>query len=161
MPEESRTKRHALAGAVIFLLGLSIVFSSIPLFRRAVVQDVGPGMFPLVIGLLLAFLGLYEGMASLPRRTPEAPSRKSLLPKDVHRHASEFALVGILIFYFGSLHILGFLISTFGFLLATTRVFGARRWWESLLFSAIVSIGIYWLFVKQLNLTLPEGVLGL
>jgi len=105
-------------------------------------------------------LGLYEGIASFPRKIPEAPSIKGPLPNYAKRHAAELALIGILVLYFASLYNLGFLISTFGFLLVASRVFGARRWWESVLFSAIASVSLYMLFVKQLNLTLPEGILG-
>lgn len=159
MSDNDRKIQHLTAGILVFLLGLVISVSSIPLFGRVVVKDVGPGMFPLIVGILLILLGLFEAFATIRRGSLTAsPNAKNPI-KIISQYFLEFVLVGILVLYFIFINIFGFLVSTAGFLMITSIIFGARKWWEIILVSVGASVGLFWIFDWLLSLTLPRGLL--
>lgn len=55
---------------------------------------------------------------------------------------------------------LGFVLSTAGFLLATTMYVDHTKWRRNLIYSIAFSALVYWIFTRQLSVSLPSGILG-
>lgn len=149
-----------LAGFLIFIFGITIALLSIPLFRTTAHHDIGPGAFPLIVGILISLCGILEAI-DLIRRSPEydiLPTKTRV--KMFAQYRRELQLIALLILYIAVIRQIGFLISTIGFLIIACRLFGAKGWTGVVFVSLGVSIGFFWLFVKLLALTLPRGFLG-
>ena len=47
-----------------------------------------------------------------------------------------------------------------GFLLATTMYVDHTKWRRNLIYSIAFSALVYWIFTRQLSVSLPSGILG-
>jgi putative tricarboxylic transport membrane protein len=117
------------------------------------VKHPGPGFLPFGLALCLIALSLaliiksWKGTAS---PTPFWPQRTWLRP-----------LLGVAIFVFYALVIqrLGFLLSTFSFLIIWTRLIERVRWRTLIGISIATTAGLYFIFVFFLEVPLPKGFL--
>lgn len=76
---------------------------------------------------------------------------------------SLLAIFAILILYMALMSVLGFMISTALFLMASMLLLTPaekRRLPFMIVLSLVVSVGVYYLFVNGLDLVLPAGILG-
>lgn len=109
----------------------------------------GPSMFPFLLSLFcLVNAGLWLANVLRSSKIIEFGRPKSLT---VLVFA---ALVGYAII----VPYLGFVISTFLFLLATMAAFKKYVWWKLLLFGGISSFGFYLIFSKWLFIPFPRGL---
>jgi len=117
------------------------------------VKHPGPGFLPFGLALCLIALSLaliinsWKGNTS---PTPFWPQRTWLRP-----------LLGVAIFVFYALVIqrLGFLLSTFSFLIIWTRLIERVRWRTLIGISIATTAGLYFIFVFFLEVPLPKGFL--
>jgi putative tricarboxylic transport membrane protein len=70
-----------------------------------------------------------------------------------------FILFALLILYSASISWMGYLISTFLFVLVGAFLMGERSWAKGILISAVFSTGVFFLFVRILTIPLPLGFL--
>jgi putative tricarboxylic transport membrane protein len=145
-----------LAGLLILCFGIAVAvyartFPSIP------GQNVGPGLFPTIIGAgftlcgaVLAFAGARQGRAA-SIQTAEWVRRP--------RMVSNFLLVIVdLLFYLLAVDALGFLVTGVIFLSALLLAFNvARRWVVPI--AIAVTFAIHYGFYTLLHVPLPWGVL--
>jgi putative tricarboxylic transport membrane protein len=117
------------------------------------VKHPGPGFLPFGLALCLIALSLALIVKSWKRdgsSAPFWPQRTWLRP-----------LLGVLIFVFYALVIqrLGFLLSTFSFLIIWMRLIERVRWRTLIGISIATTAGLYFIFVFFLEVPLPKGFL--
>ncbi|WP_248928126.1 tripartite tricarboxylate transporter TctB family protein [Paenibacillus hamazuiensis] len=136
------------AGIVFLAIGLLFVFGSRSISTSAYGSNVGANIFPFILGIFLALMSvrlIYETF-----RGPKGEKRKENL--DYKRFGIIF-VSAVLYAYF--LEDVGFVISTFLFLLIGFQTMQRGGLWKSILISAAFSYGVYFLYVNVLEGTLP------
>jgi hypothetical protein len=138
-------------GSGAFFLGLSllVIWESLRVGLGTSIMP-GSGFIPFCMGIILLFLSLmliYQDWQT-PRKTRTLPLKVIL--------ALSFLFV-----YSMVLNTLGFFVSTFFLVLALFRLGEARRWWVLMGMSVIVTILVYLIFGRLLQVFFPPGVLGI
>jgi putative tricarboxylic transport membrane protein len=145
-----------VSGLLILCFGIAVALYS-RTFPSIPGQDVGPGLFPTIIGAgftlcgaVLAFAGGRQGSAAFIQ-TAEWVRRP--------RMVFNFLLViADLVFYVLVIDALGFLVTGFIFLSALLLAFGVTRKWI-VPSGVIVTLAIHYGFYTLLHVPLPWGVL--
>jgi hypothetical protein len=148
--------REKLTGIVLFLLGLFYTVMTLQLRVRGnpARGDPGPKLFPLIasIGLMIC------AVCILLRKVKDEKafvSKKGWL--------SMLILMGMMALYVACLKYVGFLIGTPLLLFGTSTLFSAGKKVSILhrvVFSLVMSVAVYGMFVKLLNIQLPAGILS-
>lgn len=136
------------AGIIFLLIGAWFIFESQKISSSAYGSNVGPDIFPTVLGIFLIILSvvlLYE-------TTKYTDGGKKQSKGDYKRFL--FILVAVIL-YILLLEPIGYVITTFIFLLFAFQVMERGSWIKSIIISAVFSIGIYYLFVNVLQGSLP------
>ena len=138
----------------LFLLAFAILYCAESLrLGMGSIHNPGPGFIPFFSGCLLGLLSIAifihgrftkEGTAGFGKS-----SKKGLW------------ILGSLLLYVVFLDRLGFLITTFLFLILSLLSFQPRRWTGILLISSITVIVSYLVFGAWLKVQLPKGILGI
>jgi putative tricarboxylic transport membrane protein len=136
-------------GALAFLaIGAGFAFESRRISASAYGSNVGPDIFPFLLGLALILLSIrlfYETF----RYRATAEEKQKL---DYKRF---LIILGAAVLYAYFMEDIGYVISTFVFLMIGFQTMEKGKIWASALISAIFSYGIYYLFVEVLKGTLP------
>ncbi|GFG52685.1 hypothetical protein CQY20_01530 [Mycolicibacterium agri] len=165
--------------AFILLYGLKIPDSS---YSNAILS---PRDFPFLTGALMLLAGVAllvrNVSALLPSRAPTEGSEASETPEsepakdqapaedsddefETGRAAQDPRILGMLLaLLLGYILVfvwLGYVLSTFAFLTASTMLLSPRRPVRNVIFAAALSTAIYLLFTVGLNVRLPPGPLG-
>ncbi|EKN67894.1 tripartite tricarboxylate transporter TctB family protein [Schinkia azotoformans] len=135
--------------SIIFLvLGIGIIVESTKISTSSYGSNVGPDVFPKVLGALLIILScrlFYETF----KYVNKGKNKESL---DYKRF---LVILVSAILYALLLETLGYVITTFLFLTISFQVMQKGGWLKTLLISGAFSYGIYFLFVEVLEGTLP------
>jgi putative tricarboxylic transport membrane protein len=130
------------------VIGVSFIYQSLSISTSAYGSNVGPNIFPFGLGIILVLLSLrllYETF----RYVQEGKKKESL---DYKR----FLIILVsAILYAVFLERIGYVITTFLFLLVGFQTMEKGKWISSLLISAAFSAGIYYVYVNILSGTLP------
>lgn len=138
------------AGIVFLALGAAFAFGSRSISSSSYGSNVGPAIFPLILGIILMLLSarlIYEAM-----KYPSGNDSSSKPKLDYKRFGIMLAatiLYGLLIEH------IGYVISTFLFLLVGFQTMQRDRWISAIVISALFAGGVYYLFVVVLQGTLP------
>jgi len=138
------------AGIVFLAIGAAFAAGSRSIAASAYGSNVGANIFPMVLGIFLVLMSLrliYETF----RRQQQTKSRKKE-QLDYRRFGIIF-VSAVLYAYF--LEDIGFVLSTFIFLMIGFQTMQRGRIWVSLLISAGFSAGVYYLYVYVLDGSLP------
>jgi hypothetical protein len=150
-------KKFDLYGA-LFWAGLAVfVILSARQMGLGEPRAPGPGFFPLIVGLVLLLFSAFIAMEARWQR-------KKIFDFNVWPsfRGSVFASVGVLFAYsIFLLPFLGFLIGGFIILTYLFAIPGERKWWFSILFSAIVVSLCYYFFGILLEAQFPKGILDI
>ncbi|WP_349631853.1 tripartite tricarboxylate transporter TctB family protein [Bradyrhizobium iriomotense] len=144
-------KRDFYAGMAITLLGCAVALDSSINYNLGTLARMGPGMFPLMLGIVLAVVGgLIIGTAVTSPLDPE----DCFLPKDKHWWAWSCILGGPILFViFGERF--GFLPATFACVFVSACGDRAATLKGSLILALGVSVVGSFLFVGLLQSPLP------
>jgi putative tricarboxylic transport membrane protein len=130
------------------IIGIGFIYQSINISKSAYGSNVGPNIFPMGLGLILVLLSL--------RLLYETFQYKQ---GDKAKESLDYKRFGIIlisaILYALFLENVGYVISTFLFLLIGFQTMEKGKWVSSLLISAVFSFGIYYVYVDILSGTLP------
>lgn len=136
------------ASLLFMVIGLAFVLESRRISESAYGSNVGPDMFPLGLGLILILLSFrlfYETFRYQVQKTNQSKLE----------YKSFFIILVSAILYGLLLETVGYVITTFFFLLIGFQVMERGGWWKSLLIAGCFSFGVYYLFVEVLDGTLP------
>ncbi|MEO7191550.1 MAG: tripartite tricarboxylate transporter TctB family protein [Vicinamibacterales bacterium] len=141
-------------GGVILVFGLAVALYA-RTFPPMPGQNVGPGLLPTAIGVMLAALGaviLASGLSD--KRTEIVASARWTRPMAI----KVIAVIADLVFYISASNTLGFFITSFVFLCVLLAAFGANR--RALVpVSAVATLAIHYGFYTLLHVPLPWGLL--
>ncbi len=122
-------------------------------------RNPGPGFLSFFAALIVGVLALVVFLQS-GRISPSAEKSKPLW-MDQSRGRKMVLTVAALIGYAVIMNYLGFLLSTFVFLVFLLRVIEPQRWPVALLGSIAASVAFFCLFELGLKSQLPKGPLGI
>jgi hypothetical protein len=148
-PVKGRSLYHLIAQAVLFLMGAAVTIYSYGLGLTTSLGP-GPGMFPIILGILLMLLP-----AIWVFQERREPTESTEVPENSHLVAVFVSLVLVA----AALDYLGFQFSMFVFAMYHLKVRARRGWWLSLLLSLVASVGAFQLFTNVLNVALPTASL--
>jgi putative tricarboxylic transport membrane protein len=136
------------AGVIFLLIGTAFIFESRKISSSAYGSNVGPDIFPIGLGILLILLSI--------RLLFETTKYVGDTEKESKPDYKRFLLILVAaIFYVLLLKPIGYVISTFLFLFFTFRVMERGGWIKMVVIATIFSFGVYYLFVKVLQGSLP------
>ncbi|MCF8031943.1 MAG: tripartite tricarboxylate transporter TctB family protein [Desulfarculaceae bacterium] len=148
------------ARSELSIAGVLIAFSLLNYFYLIPTQVVAEGSSPVYPALIntmllcfsLAYLG--EGIRAWRKeRREHNEARPAGAHKDMFRPLAMLVVTGAWVL---SMEHLGFIISTFGFLIIASRIFGSKSWTKTLGLSVAMPLIISFIF-RGLNALLPEG----
>lgn len=135
--------------SIVLLLGVFIISADFP---KPHVAQLGASVFPRIIVVILAIVGIYISFQAFGDRT---------LPKVEIKNAAKVVLsFFILLFYGLFLKSVGFLILTPVFIAALLYLMKFSNVLIDILTSILTTAGIYVIFKILLSVPLPEGLLG-
>ncbi len=136
------------ASIAFLLVGLVVVVESQKISDSAYGSAVGPKIFPMWLGVILLILSL--------RLLYETFKYKSGAVTKEKFQYTKFAIIltGAVLYAF-TLEKLGYVISTFGFLLIAFQTMERGRILRSIVIALVFSVGIYYLFSEFLGGSLP------
>lgn len=136
------------AGILFLAIGAMFIVESLKLSQSAYGSEIGPNIFPMSLGIALILLSIrlvYETF-----RYTEVKNSGTKL--DYKRFG---IILAAAILYAALLEILGYVITTFLFLLVGFQTMQKGKVWASVLIAGCFSIGVYYLFVVLLQGSLP------
>lgn len=156
--------RRRLPGELGFIL-LLIGFSAFLLWQAWRISGfesiTSAGVFPMAAALvMLLSLGVVLVRSLRVPREAQEPGESRLA--HFVRRLSPGVVVSFsvaIVIYMLVMESLGFLLSSFLFLLISMRLLGSRRWIVNLLLSAVILAAIYVVFHTAFSVVLPEGTL--
>ncbi|MBD8026597.1 tripartite tricarboxylate transporter TctB family protein [Ureibacillus sp. Re31] len=138
-----------IAGIVFLLISILFISESLKISGSAYGSTIGPKTYPLILGIVLGLLSLrllYETFKS----KSESKEKSTLEIK-------KFAIIFIsAILYIFLLEIIGYVLSTFIFLVVTFQVMERGKIISTIIISAIFAIGVYAMYVQLLGGALPK-----
>ncbi|MEL7567848.1 MAG: tripartite tricarboxylate transporter TctB family protein [Dehalobacterium sp.] len=140
-----------IAGLVIFIRSRTLSYSS--------EFGPGPGFLPTWLGVFICLLSLNLIITSIRKKDKEKELEKSAAFSDDAKKISKVVLA--LAIYLLLMPLLGFLLTTIGFVLFLLKNVEFYSWKFSVIVSGVVSIFFYSVFKFGLNVPLPSGFLGL
>jgi len=141
-------------------LGVGIIFLvgslRAGLFRKGIP---GPGFLPFIIAVSVIVLSLMVFFPASSRRKEDAVKIENFFPE---KESFKKVLLGLMaLFAYGfALEYTGYLITTFVFMIFTSRIMERGKWTGPLIMAVLTAVLSYLLFVS-LEVQLPRGVLGI
>ena len=150
---DRRFGQDRIGGVIAIGLGLVALGEAARLYHLRTGVLIGDHVMPGAIGVLLVISGAVlafhaEGNAL----TEKLPRGRTLV-----RLCGSFA---ILFAYWFLMDRLGYLASTFLVVVGLFKTMSQYGWVRSILYAAIVSVALGYLFMNLLNIALPVGVIG-
>ncbi|WP_191559705.1 tripartite tricarboxylate transporter TctB family protein [Metabacillus idriensis] len=138
------------AAAILFLtVGALFMYGSMQIAETSYGSVVGPNIFPFFLGAVLFLLSLrlfYETFHYQKKYGEKEPLQVKV-----------FVIIFLsALLYIAALETIGYVITTFVFLLVCFQAMERGNWLKSIMISACFSGGIYYLFVVVLKGTLPS-----
>ena len=153
-----------LPGELTFVL-VMLLFSATALWQAFRISGFSswssPGAVPMLAALVMVAAGMRVVVVELRRKAPEIPPGSTLAAAFVYvvtpRAIVAFTL--LIVLYMFALEPLGFVASSFLFLMLAMFALGERRIVRTLVISAISLACIYVVFQTAFSVVLPEGIL--
>lgn len=137
------------AGVIFLAIGATFIIGSRSISTSAYGSNVGANIFPMILGAFLALMSIrliYETFRYQQR--------------EKHNENLDYKRFGIIftaaVLYAYFLEDIGFVISTFLFLMIGFQTMQRGKVWVSILISLFFSYGVYYLFVNVLDGSLPD-----
>ncbi|WP_210712693.1 tripartite tricarboxylate transporter TctB family protein [Pseudomonas sp. MWU349] len=142
-----------LFAAVLLLACAGLALMAWPYQAAFSYEPVGPRAFPLLmLGLMgLALLYMLFRPAPIKHSEEEPPLDRQTLTKIT-------ICVTLLLVFAGAFEPLGFILASILIGVPMARLYGGR-WLPSLVIISLLSVGLYWLFDRVMDVPLPLGLL--
>ena len=138
-------------GIVLCAVGVYYLNEGFNLPPAAIGDPLGPLVFPTILGSSMVACGVYLAFRPGPRTDQAILSRRTF-PRVL-------ILFALLLLYAAAIPWMGYLFSTFIFILITAFLMGERSWTKGAMISAIFSTAVFFLFIRFLTIPLPLGFL--
>jgi putative tricarboxylic transport membrane protein len=145
-------KPDAIADVAWFILGIAVMVNSLGL-KLGTLRSPGSGLMPFVIGALLAIVAVAR-FADAVRTPHRGAAGGGMRLVDLRNPA---LIAGAMFAFPLILEPLGFMVTTFLFLLVLLKGLEPRSWPRALASSAVVAVLAYAVFVRLLDVELPAG----
>jgi hypothetical protein len=147
------TGERILAGITI-LLGIGAMLQAVQLGYRLNDQDMGVGLFPLIVGGCLVCCGIYHIVSAgrIPKTYQPLTNQQTRLIVSVF-----LALVGCVLL----MEYAGYFAATFLFVAYLTKLLGEPSWYKTLLLAAVAALAFVFVFEIWMQLPLPTGFFSL
>jgi putative tricarboxylic transport membrane protein len=137
----------------LFLLGTGYLIGSLDLPLGSMDMP-GPGVFPLIVAVLMMGLSILNLLGSLWRG--EKPGLEiERLPQGKDR-GRVLSVIAVLVAFVGLLSVLGYAACGAGLMLASLRILGMRSWIKIIIISAVTTAVSTYLF-SILGVPFPRG----
>jgi ABC-type Fe3+-siderophore transport system permease subunit len=148
--------RDLVSSLIWMVLGAFFVVGALQqgLIRKGVP---GPGFLPFISGLALILVSLFVLIPAL-RRT-ETDEKILFFPEQDSFKKLSMGILALFSFGFAMLHV-GYILTTFVFMLFMARIMRSRSWWTAALVALLTSALTYILFEVLLAVHLPKGQFG-
>lgn len=136
------------AGIIFLLIGLLFVIESQRISESSYGSEVGPDIFPIGLGSILILLSarlLYETF----RYEAVIKNEESI------KYKKFFIIFISAVLYAALLEPLGYVITTFLFLVIAFQTMERGKWLQTLVIAGSFSFGVYYLFAEFLGGSLP------
>lgn len=152
--------KDIVSGGVLFALSIVMFIASFSI-RRVLPIGVSSGFFPKIVAVLLAFVSVLIVIQGFRARARE----KGTAGEQAGCGAGQVVLATLFLlgFYVALLQTLGFVITTFVYLVGQFAVLAPkdqRKWIPFIAIAAVVSVGTYYIFYNLFHLILPTGIFG-
>jgi putative tricarboxylic transport membrane protein len=144
-------RAERIGAAVILLFGAGYLWVALAMEDVTIGDPLGPKVFPVLLGVLMVALAL--SMLIRPADTAVHP---------VFRRTAAYAVVlaALLCAYALGIEWIGYAEATFLFLVAAARLLGEKSVLAGLSIPLLVSLGVFELFTRVLDIGLPAGLLA-
>ncbi|MFC7685564.1 tripartite tricarboxylate transporter TctB family protein [Ureibacillus sp. GCM10028918] len=140
-----------ISGIAFLIISLLFISGSLQISGSAYGSAVGPKTYPLILGIVLGLLSLRLLYESFKKNAETQHKDKSQM------YYKNFGIILIsAILYVCLLEVLGFVISTFLFLLVSFQVMEKGKIISSIIIAAVFSMGLYLMYVNLLGGALPK-----
>jgi putative tricarboxylic transport membrane protein len=144
------SKTFDRVAAIAFLaVGALFMTESLRISKSAYGSVVGPNVFPFLLGLILVLLSIKLLLETMRY----ANSYKMKQPLQYKKF---FIILIAAILYAALLETVGYVITTFLFLVVGFQTMEKGALWKSIVIAACFSLGVYGLYAKLLQGTLPS-----
>ncbi|GAK03050.1 tricarboxylate transport protein TctB [Geomicrobium sp. JCM 19037] len=150
------TKKDRWIGLGVLGVGIYMILETLTMNYMNLMDDPGPVLLPRVVGSALALCGaglVIGGIKATPKEE-KTPEKKAMERK-------MFTVFGALVVYAVAFPILGYLLSTFLFLVGTMLYLANKRTGAHTIkvgvASAALTFALYWIFTEYLDVILPSG----
>lgn len=136
------------AGIIFLLIGLLFVIESQRISESSYGSEVGPDIFPIGLGSILILLSarlLYETF----RYEAVTKNEESI------KYKKFFIIFFSAVLYAALLEPLGYVITTFLFLVTAFQTMERGKWLQTLVIASAFSFGVFYLFAEFLGGSLP------
>jgi putative tricarboxylic transport membrane protein len=140
------------------LVGVGFIWGGLKM-EIAPLDAPGPGFFPTMIGGVFSLLSL--ALFINTSLSENQLQEKGRFWKEEKSWVKVFLSLFSLVFYLIALNYLGYILTTFLFVLYLLRFVGKRGWGRSLLIAIIVSLGSFAVFKTALGVLLPRGLINI
>lgn len=151
-------RQDQLSSLVWLFVGLFIIVGSLYSLKVWTASEPGPGLFPLIAGILLSFMSLIILIKGTFTKTLEKKSLRVLWSG--LKWKKVFYMTGALLIYSLILDFIGFILSTLLLLIFLFIGIQPQKWKVAIGLSLFTSVGSYLLFYRILQVQLPRGLLG-
>lgn len=154
-----------LEGILILALGILGIGDGIRLtlkMRPQMNYDlVGPDHYLIMTGLSLAVLGLAYLVYTKGFEKKEGGTTGGLSTDDFQGKKRLCSIFLAMVLYVVLIQIIGYLLATIIYLLATFRIMGVNSWRTNACFSIAAGVAFQLIFVRFANMALPQGFWGI
>lgn len=148
-----KSQKDFFAGLLFMAVGVGFAIGA-GNYQIGTSARMGPGYFPLMLGIILAILGGIVVFQALVVETPDGnPVGKWAFKPLLHIIAANF-LFGILLGGIPSMGVpaMGLIAAIYGLVIVAARAGPEFRWGEVLILATLLAVGSYLAFVYGLNL---------
>jgi putative tricarboxylic transport membrane protein len=144
------SKTFDRVAAIAFLaVGALFMMESMRISKSAYGSAVGPNVFPFLLGLILMLLSIKLLLETM--RYSDSYKKKQPL-----QYKKFFIILLAAVIYAALLETVGYVMMTFLFLVVGFQTMEKGALWKSVVIAACFSLGVYGVYVKLLQGTLPS-----
>ena len=153
-----KSQKDFVSGVMFTVTGAAFAWHAATAYSVGTAGQMGPGYFPLVLGLVLVLLGSFIMFFALVVETPDGGSIGDFAWRPLFCILGANVLFGVLLggLPMWGLPSMGLMVAIYALcglaLLADPNRFTLRRW---LVLASILAAGSYLVFIKSLGLTMP------